>query len=206
MRVSTGTVKEIFAKAINEVIVNKNKLLFMLLFVMGLFLGKTLYINNCDHFSNIISEYFDFISASKLSTGLLILFALNASLPVIAFFNGFNALGLPVITVIPSIFGVISGAVISCLYAEFNLNGVFFSVISILPFSVVAVLFIIASCNSSIRLSCKTAKSVLFGESTNRGEVRSFLISHLIMLGIILICSLLQFLLISKLTEKLLTV
>ncbi len=204
MRVNTGTLKEAFTKSANEVIANKNKLLFMLLFILGLFFGKTLYLNNTLSFGNLISEFFGFITASKLSSGLAVLFALNALLPVITFFNGFNALGLPVITIIPSIFGVVSGAVISYLYAQYNLNGVFFSVISIIPFSVVAVLFVIASCNSSLKLSCKTAKSVLLGESTNRGEVRSFLISHLIMLVVILVSSFLQFLLISKLAEKLL--
>lgn len=206
MRFNTGTLRDIFAKTSSEIINNKNKLLFMLIFIIGLYLGKVLYLNNYEYLSSLISECFVFISGAGFTVGLAVLFALNAALPVISFFNGFNALGLPVITIIPPVCGILWGTVISCLYAKFNLNGVFYSILSIIPFTVVAVLFLISSCSSSIGLSSKTAKSVILGEPASRGEVRSFLFSHLIMLGIVLLCSLLQFLLIGKLTEKLLTV
>ncbi len=206
MKLNIGSLKDIFIKTLSEIATNKNKILFMLVFIIGLFFGKTLYLNNYEYLNTLFSKCFVFMSDSRLAIGLCILFLLNTGLLIISFFNGFNALGLPIITVIPSVFGVVLGAVTSCLYAEFYLNGVFFAVLSIIPFSLISALFIIASCNSSVRLSSKTAKSVLFGEATSGGEVKSFLISHLIMLAVILISSLLQFLLISKLSEKLLII
>ena len=189
-----------------NIIINRKKLLFCFIFVFGLWFGTAQYIKNSEFFNIIAVKSFNYLTESNYLKSFILLSFINLLIINIAFFSGFNALGLPIILISPFCYGTFTGVVNSWLFVSNKINGVFYSLINIIPFALITSIFIFITCSSSFYFSSKSAKALIFGEATGRGEVKQFLIKHIMISVVILIISFLQTFLIIKLTEKLIIV
>ena len=206
MTVNLKNIKFISSDIFEQIIKNRRKLLLTVLSVFGLWCGTRIYITE----SEIISEYFSFyteiIKNQQISKAYIILLIINILPFLITFKNGLFALGSAVIMFCPCLSGILTGVINAWSYNNFRINGVFFSLLAIIPFAVIINIIIITSSDKSIIVS-KTITELLFSDkSGNRGEVKEFFIRQLIIFAFIVAITALQIIVVKLLLNKLLLI
>ncbi len=184
---------------------NIEKLLLIGLIIIGIRIGSMIFSGNND-----ISEYavkaLNYILHADLKHIFMIFAAINIITVLLVFTSGFSACGLPATIISPCIYGILCGIASCCAYNIYKINGVFFSLILIVPFAVLISVLIILISNESIKLSKQIIKSIGFGDVSGRGDVKVFLAKGITGCGIALITSFVQSLLISQIGEKILNI
>lgn len=189
----------------NSLYTNQIRILIVLIYLAGLWLGTMLYIKN-NSVSNIAQSSLDYLINADYIKIFSILVAAKAGTIATIFISGFSACGLLPCIGLPCIFGIICGTLNSCIYSSYRLNGVFFSLIIIIPFAVVTSLLITALSDNAINLSKQLMKSLALGEGGKRGEAKTYIYSGVIIIIIECVIDLLQAFLISKAGEFILSI
>lgn len=205
MMLNLNSVKTIINNNIKNIIINRTKLFFCVIFIFGLWLGVDQYLKNISYFDKIIINCINYITENSYLKSVILISMINLLIINTAFFSGFNCLGLPIIIISPLLYGILIGIINSWLFISNKINGVFYSSINIIPFALIISILIFITCSNSFDLSKKSVKGLIYGEQTGRGEIKNIFINHLIVSAVIIITSSLQTLLIIKLTDKLIT-
>ncbi len=181
----------------NTIYSNRIKLLIIAIFLTGLWLGTILCIKN-SYISAFIKNSMDYLINSDYIKSLRILTLLKSGAIIAIFISGFSACGLVTSIGLPCVYGIICGAVNSYIYSNYKLNGVFFTLIIIVPFAVVTTLLITTLSDNAVNLTKKVMKSLAFGEASKRGETKLYAYTGLIVVAIECVLALLQSFLLSK--------
>ncbi len=184
---------------------NTDKVLLILLLIVGIRLGAMMYSENCE-LADYAVKSFNYVLKSAFKEAFLIFAGINGITLIIIIISGFSACGLPASLGLPCVYGIVCSVVISCAYNVYKINGVFFALILIVPFAVLISILMIGISNDSIDLSKKIISAIGFGDVSGRGEVKAFLIKGAAAMAITLIASLIQSLLIIKIGEKILNI
>ena len=204
MTVNLKDIKTVTSDFLEKIIKNRRKLILTVLSVFGLWCGTKIYITEPEMVSNYLSNYTETIAQQHLTKAYIILLIINILPIVISMKNGFYALGSPIIMLCPCLSGILTGVINAWTFNNFRLNGVFFSLLSIIPFAVITMIININSSNESLDLSKVIAESLLLNKTNSRGEVKGFLIKQTVTIAIISILTLLQTIIIRVLADKLL--
>ncbi len=189
---------------LEEIIKNRRKLMLTVLSVFGLWYGTRLYINYSANIIEVLNRLIQpFINHLTLKS-FVVLLILNLMPVLLSFLSGFFVFGMPLSMVSPCISGALTGAVNAWIFSTYRLNGVFFSLLSIIPFAIVTTIMLLVSCNESIILSGQLSKSVFLKETGERGEVKDFFIRHIIIMAVTVAVTFLQVITITNLCGKLL--
>lgn len=183
---------------------NHIRILIIVIYLAGLWLGTMLYINN-GYISSVAKNGIDYLITAEYVTTLMVLLAVKAGTISAIFISGFSACGLPASVGLPCIYGIVCGVINSCIYSTYKLNGIFFSLIIIVPLAVITSLLITALSDNAINLTKKLVKALTFGEADKRGEAKTYIYSGLIIIAIECAVDLLQAFIISKTGEFILT-
>lgn len=181
----------------NTIYSNRIKLLIIGIFLAGLWLGTMLVIKN-GYINNFIKNGINYLINSDYIKTLKVIAVLNSGAILVVFISGFSACGLVTSIGLPCVYGIICGAANSYIYSNYKLNGVFFTLIIIIPFAVVTTLLITALSDSAVNLTKKVMKSLAFGEAGKRGEVKLYFYTGGIVIIVECVSALLQSFLITK--------
>ncbi len=206
LTLNVGNLRSFFNRTIKEIMNNKRKLILMCLLVFGLWCGTRIYVSYSEILSAAVENALIRINDFGLAKTIIIMLSVNSIMIISIVFIGFFALGMPLAAALPCAFGITTGIVNSFLFNYYKLNGVFFSLITIIPFCVVISLFLIIMCDESIMLSGRVAGAIFLSEQTGRGEVKTYFIKGLIVLLLTAIIIAIQAFLVVKLNTKLLIV
>lgn len=190
-----------FAKALSN---NWRLLLMTALFCCGLVTGTSLIMRYGDGMGAYVKTLIEKLFMQKLSRDFLVLAGEGLLLNLLVFVSGLCAVGLPLILLSPCIQGIIIGSVCSYLYTVYQIDGVIFSLVIIVPFCAVSVLMLLIGCNEAIIMSSGIIKAVLKSGENGRGEVKAYLIRGIIIAIVTSISTLLQSICIVGFGEKLL--
>ena len=184
---------------------NAEKVLLVLLIVIGMRLGAIMFSSNLQ-VSDYTVKIFDFLLGSPIKDVFLILSAVEVAVLLVIFIGGFSACGLPTTLGLPCIYGGICSIMSCCAYSVYKINGVFFAIILIVPFAVVTSLLIIIISNESLIFTKMIIRSLGYGEPSNRGELKLFCLKGISVIAVALITALIQSLLITTIGEKILNI
>lgn len=183
---------------------NRRKLILTVLSVFGIWCGTKLYISCTDNISEILSNVLQIFSNRLILKTFIVLIIINLMPVIISFLNGFFVFGMPFLMLSPCLSGVLIGIVNAWIFSVYKLNGVFFSLLSVIPFAVAVMIMLLVSNNESIALSVQLSKAVFLNETGDRGEVKDYFIRHTIIIAVIVAVTLLQSTVIINLSGRLL--
>ena len=181
----------------NTIYSNRIKLLIIGIFLIGLWLGTILSIKN-SYVSEFVKNSLNYLINSDYIKSLKVLALVKSGAILAVFISGFSACGLVTSIGLPCVYGIVFGAVNSYIYSNYKLNGVFFTLIIIIPFAVVTALLITALSDNAVNLTKKVMKSLAFGEAGKRGEAKLYFYTGLIVTAVECVLTLLQSFLLSK--------
>ena len=181
----------------NTIYSNRIKLLIIGIFLIGLWLGTILSIKN-SYISEFVKNSLNYLINSEYIKSLKVLTLVKSGVILAVFISGFSACGLVTSIGLPCVYGIVFGAVNSYIYSNYKLNGVFFTLIIIIPFAVVTALLITALSDNAVNLTKKVMKSLAFGEEGKRGEAKLYIYTGLIVTAVECVLTLLQSFLLSK--------
>lgn len=182
---------------------NHTRILIIALYLIGIWAGTMLYKNNYD-ISSLTLKGINYIFNSDLLKIFALLMLIKTGSALLVFLCGFSACGMPLIIGLPCIYGIICGLINSCIYQTYKLNGVFFSLIIIVPFAVITSLAITALADNSLNLSKQIVKILALGEAGKRGDVKKYIIYGVIITAGLCITQFIQAILILKPGEMIL--
>ena len=194
-----------FESIARQITDNRRKLLIAIMAIVGIWIGVLFYNKNttADSFADKAINY---IVSCSFIKAFIILGAINLAVVLIVFLSGFSAFGLTNAILIPCVYGLIYGLICSHIYKTFSLNGVFFTVVTIVPFAVISTILLIISCNDTIDISGSIIKSIFFAQTGDRGDVKNYTLRHIVIILILSACSLLQAISITYIGEKILSI
>jgi len=192
MILNSKYIKNYASEWLEEIIKNRRKLILTVLTVFGLWCGTKVYISHSVNVSDLLSISLRLMAERKLIKVCIILLLINLIPIFISFLNGFFAFGMPVSMLSPCLSGVLTGVINAWLFSTYKLNGVFFSLVAVVPFAVAITIMLLVSCNESIMLSGQLTKLIFLKETGERGEVKDFFVRHLIIISVTVAITLLQ--------------
>ena len=204
MTVNLKDVKNYATDWLDEIIKNRRKLILTVLSVFGLWCGAKVYIEYSYNVSEFLSTLMRLVSEGRILKAFVMLLIINLVPILLSFLNGFFAFGMPLSMLSPCLSGIIIGVINAWLFSAYRLNGVFFSLLSLVPFAVGITIMLLVSCNESILLSGQITKLIFLKETGESGEVKDFFIRHLIIISVSVAITLVQTVVMVNLYGKLL--
>ncbi len=204
LTVNLKDTKIIVLNSFEKIIKNRRKLILTVLSVFGIWCGTKIYTTEPATICKYLSAYAEIMTQQHITEAYIILLVINILPIIITITNGFFAFGTPIITISPYLSGVFIGIINAWSFNVYRLNGVFFSLLSVIPFAVIIIIMLINSSNESMNVSKKIAKSIFLKETGDRGEVKEFFIKQSITIALIIIITLLQVAILKVLYNKLL--
>ena len=156
--------------------------------------------------TNYFSYYIEILTQQKFTISYLILLSINVIPVIITIKYGFFAFGSPISILSPCLSGITTGIINAWAFNNYRLNGVFLSLLSIIPFAVITMIININSSNESIELSKLISEIILINKSGSRGEVKAFFIKQIIAIATVSIMTLIQLFIIKLLLNKLILI
>lgn len=199
-------IKTVMQNFIETTLINRQKLILTVLSVFGIWCGTRLFIAGQETIRELISSCINEKSITDRAELIIIQMFINVLPILIAFTNGFFVLGTPIIMLNQCMAGVIIGIINAWTFSVYRLNGVLFSLISIIPFSLLITIMLIISSNESIKISKRIAKSIFNIDQNERGEVKEFLVKEAIITTISVALTILQTFIIKILFNRLLCI
>ena len=199
-------IKTVMQNSIQTTLINRQKLILTVLSVFGIWFGTKLFIAGQGTICGLISNFIDKKSNPDITEIFIIQMIINALPILISFTNGFVAFGTPIIMLNQCSAGIIIGIINAWTFSAYRLNGVFFSLMSIIPFGLLIMIMLIISSNESVKISKRIAKSILNTDQSERGEVKEFFVKEAIIITITIVITLLQTFIIKTLFNRLLCI
>ncbi len=206
MTVNLKDIKIFVSDFIEIIIKNRRKLILTVLSVFGLWCGTRIYVTEPEIITNYFSYYIEILTQQKFTISYLILFSINVIPVIITIKYGFFAFGSPISILCPCLSGIFTGIINAWAFNNYRLNGVFLSLLSIIPFAVITMIININSSNESIDLSKIISEVILINKTGSRGEVKSFFIKQIIAVVTVSIMTLIQLFIIKLLLNKLILI
>lgn len=172
-------------------------LLLIVMFVFGMLYGVLLIGGNSElfqTFSLFTGEYTRQQQEQTLLQNFLSSFSSSILFIVIPYLLGYSAIGQPAVLLVPFFKGLGLGAFMGNLYTSQGLQGVGYSVLIIVPYTLVALFAIMIACRESLRLSNLFFASFASrrGTGVSMGAVKLYNIKFLILCVIVLISAILN--------------
>ncbi len=186
------------------IIMNRLKLILAVLSVFGLWCGTRIFISEQKAIDTILLQYADIIKEQSLGKLFVLILIINLLPIIISFLNGFFAFGTPLTIISPFLSCIFIGIFNTWTFSSYRLNGVFFSLLSVVPFSVIIMILLIISSNESSVFSKRIARSVFMYEIGDRGEVKTYFSRQAVIICVTVVLSFLQTIILKALWNKLL--
>lgn len=162
------------------------------LVLAGCVSGAVFYVNTSENSGAFIKTFLEKLIESDFSTVFVYLSAFYFIPLIIVLISGFSALGLPIVIFCPTFWAAFLSLIMSCLYCEYQIDGVVFSLIILIPVAVIYLLSVLIGVNESLIMSGVIAQNVFSINKQGRGEIKSYLIRFGIIIIINLITTLVQ--------------
>lgn len=168
----------------------------VLIFFSGLIFGSVS-IKNPENIidQRIIDFYSEYLhNKNGLSIVLIFLYTLLISfVPVmISFFVGLCAVGIPFISAVPFVVGIIIGIISGYLYESYLLKGLGYCATIVFPSATVACSGIIMSCKESILMSRNMLSLLAMGRGQHNRRFSDYCIRYLIYTALCMLSALIQ--------------
>lgn len=172
-------------------------LLLIVMFIFGMLYGVLLIGGNKElyqTFSLFTGEYAQQQQEQSVLQSFLLAFHSSILFIVIPYLLGYSAIGHPVTLFVPFFKGLGLGAFMGNLYSSHGLQGIGYSVLIIVPYTLVALLAIMIACRESLRLSNLFFLSFASkrGTPVTMGAIKLYNVKYLILCVIILISAILN--------------
>ncbi len=179
---------EISSAEIKEEITKSWRLIMLFLLLLGgMISGAFFYKRIGTDFSQIITEKMTLLLDSGFAKILAVTGSVMLLSIVLCIINSFSALGMPLLLIIPPVFGFLLSILCSYFYTTYRIDGVVFSLLLIFPAAVINVLMLLIGCNESLILSGIVSRNVFSSNKEGRGELKAFFARY----GVIIIITLL---------------
>lgn len=173
-------------------------LLFVVLFLIGIFIGALVVKNASPVLTGSIETMFQNYVSQRSNQGFLRTFinSFASTMPflLMSFFAGLFALGVPVAFGIPFFRGLGLGLTSGYLYSHYSLQGVAFTALLIVPHALISSFVILTASRESFVLSSRLFLAITPKAADTRlwKHVHAFLLRYLFFTGVLLISSLLD--------------
>ena len=187
-----------------EAALHRRLILLYFVFAGGCFAGALLYSDSPNLLSEYIKMALDRVLEASFSQNLRIISAVTLIPHIITALCSFSALGLPFIIACPAVSAFSLSTVISYLYCNFGVDGAVFSLILLLPFSVVFFVMLMIGGNEGLILSEIVAGSIFTTKKQGGGELKEFILRFIIIIAVCFAAAALQAICITKFGKALL--
>ncbi len=176
------------AKRIKPLKLDYKTIVFFTLMICGIIIGISLIKNGDEDFNRILKNLIDGINATKFNNSFLsstlYVFGWLLVFILLVFFSGLSGLGIPLISLVNVLFGVVCGAFCGIYYVEYGIKGIgFFSLVH-LPCYAITAATLIKCCCESLKISFNVF-SFLSGNTVNQNKnkklFKDYIFSYLIL-------------------------
>lgn len=166
----------------------KYKVIFLLISVIGIFIGAFSYRFINTQLIQFIFDKLNVLNSGEFNTIFLYLFKLDLVFIILNFFVGTSFLGSAISFLAPTLKSVYIGFLSGYLYNEFELKGVLFSILLLYPCFVITTTSLIFASNENVYMS-KYIFNCLNGKiSIDNVSIKLYLIRYLLLFIIDIIC------------------
>lgn len=144
----------------------------LLFFVLGMMYGVLLLRSQTDVYTYLqfwTGEYTQSLQERSLLQNFWAAFSSIFLFLFAAYLLGFSSIGQPCILLIPLFRGLGLGSFMGYLYVEKGIAGIGYSILILLPYSLLALVTIVIGCREALRLSASLFRSALLGTGTPIG-------------------------------------
>lgn len=189
---------------LNKLYSEKYKLLFLLISVLGIFVGAMCYrTTNNSQLTQIIYESFQTLNSGDFKSVFRNLIKLDLICFFISFFTGTSFVGSILSFIPPTIKCLYIGYLGGYLYNEFELKGVLFCLLLLYPCFAITTTALIFASNENVYMS-RYIYNCLNGKSTTDNiSIRLYLLRYVLLFTIIIVCITVTAFLISFIGPKL---
>lgn len=141
-------------------------LILLLCFIVGMMYGVLLLRSQTDVYSHLrfwTTEYTQSLQDQSLLQNFFSSFSSMFLFLLAAYLLGFSSIGQPCILLIPLFRGLGLGAFMGYLYVEQGMAGIGYSILILLPYSLITLAAILIGCREALRLSTALFRNVLLG-------------------------------------------
>ena len=160
---------------------------FFSLFICGLILGVLTIKSEHTEINNTIKTFvINYISQKSensvfeciINSSILILI-----IPLLTFTLGLCAVGGPLIIAIPTFVGIVVGMATGILYSQYNLQGLGYSALVIMPTAAIVIGTLLKCCNESINMSLEIIYMMIGGSRTasRTNELKEYCLKYLVL-------------------------
>lgn len=187
------------AKRFKPLNLDYKSIVFFTLVICGVIIGISLIKNGDGEFNQVLSNLIDSINRTKYSNSFLscvfYVFGWLFLLVLLIFFGGLSGFGLPFISLVNVVFGVICGAFCGAYYVNYGIQGVGFFSLVYLPCYAITAATLIKCCCESFKMSFELF-AFLSGNKANQSKnkklLKDYILNYLILSLPIIIASVLN--------------
>ena len=178
--------------------VNRKLFILALTYITGMLIGVLVMRGAGDLMTRSVEASFTAFVTQRQSQsfGMTLFYSLASALPFFAaaFICGVCLVGVPGAFLIPCFKGLGLGLTAGYLYAVYGMQGMAFSALLLVPFSLVSAVALLLACRESWGFSLMLFKGLLPGSSplSLRGDFRIYCFRYLFILGILLLACILD--------------
>lgn len=176
------------AKRIKPLKLDYKTIVFFTLLICGIIIGISLIKNGDGDFNHLLKNLIDGVNATKFNnsfvSAIFYVFGWLLVFVLLAFFSGLSGLGIPLISLVNVLFGVVCGVVCGVYYVNYGIKGIgFFSLVH-LPCYAITAATLIKCCCESLKISFNVF-SFLSGNTVNQNKnkklLKDYILSYLIL-------------------------
>ncbi len=176
------------AKRLKPLKLDYKTILFFTLMICGVIIGISLIKNSDNDFNRILKNLIDGINTTKNNnsflSGTFYVFGWLFVFVLLAFFSGLSGLGIPFISLVNVLFGVICGSFCGIYYVNYGMKGIGFFSLVYLPCYAITAATLIKCCCESLKISFNVF-SFLSGNTVNQSKnkklLKDYIFSYLIL-------------------------
>lgn len=159
-------------KTIKNVRIDYKTVVFYTVFVCGIICGIALFKVGNDDLTGFVSSILNSYTSSKSENGIFGCFCISFLFMLILLFgnyiNGMCAVGIPLISVVPFIFGLFCSVCISTYFVNYGLDGLIYCIITDVPFFALTAAVLIKGCGESVKMSLELFDSITNSNKTEK--------------------------------------
>lgn len=163
--------------------------IFLIIFLSGLIFGAISIKYNNAICENIGQVYLSYISKKETRSDFSLFinsFLIWSAGIIFTFFAGLSAVGIPVVGIIPGLFGYLIGTISGYLYETYLLKGLGYCGIIIFPSAAIALSAITFACKESLKMSKMMLSLLNNGRDRHHLSFKDYCLKYLIY---ILLCA-----------------
>lgn len=187
------------AKRLKPLNLDYKTVVFFTLMICGIILGISLVKNSDGEFNKALTNLIESINSTKYNNSLLscvfYVFGWLFLLVLLTFFGGLSGVGLPFISLVNIVFGIICGVFCGIYYVKYGIQGIGFFSLVYLPCYAITAATLIKCCCESFKMSLgifSFLSGINVNQNKNKKILNDYILNYLILSIPIIIASILN--------------